>query len=175
MGLLGSTKRPLCGVRAHHRMELCGDGYKKCVRCGTLARDGVPGEVRFWGHVQKTDHCWIWMAAINPDGYGKFHFRGRRRYAHHVAWELSGRKRPDYGNLQTIDHKCNNRRCVRLAHLRVLALAKNVARGTRKPFCKRGHPMKGENLYFYGLRGRKRRRCRKCMNLRGPQHLLTQR
>lgn len=165
MASLKPTKRPLCGARAHHKMQLTDAGHKTCVRCGVFSRDGVPVEVRFWSHVKKGDRCWIWTGAVT-NGYGRFGFQKRTRWVHHVSWILSGRKAPNWNLRETIDHKCDNKLCVRVGHLRILSLAKNVSRANKKPFCKRGHPMKGENLYFYGEDLHRKRRCRACMVLR---------
>lgn len=166
MGALGTTTRPLCGLRAHHDMRVTDQGYKTCIRCGVFSRDGIPVDVRFWSYVQKGEECWVWTGTPDEDGYGRFGFRGRSRPAHSVAWELSGRIRPNFKHRETLDHKCDNKLCVRPDHLRILPLADNASRANKKPVCKRGHLMKGQNLYFYTTKGRKRRRCRACMRLR---------
>lgn len=73
-------------------------------------------EVRFWRKVRKTARCWIWTAAANDMGYGKFSI-GRKfqnLYAHRVAWMLAFGQIP---NGLCVLHRCDNTSCVRPDHL----------------------------------------------------------
>jgi hypothetical protein len=72
-----------------------------------------PSIERFWEKVETGLDCWIWTAAVNKDGYGKFWFGGVMR-AHRFAWEdLIGPIPPG----KHVLHKCDNRRCVNTEHL----------------------------------------------------------
>ena len=72
--------------------------------------------IAFWSHVEKTDGCWNWTGAKQPNGYGRFHNPQGSYLAHRISYELTtGRPVPD-GLL--VDHVCHNRLCVRPSHLR---------------------------------------------------------
>src|SRR5262245_22677694 len=58
--------------------------------------------------------CWIWGGNRTHLGYGHFHFSGKLRYAHVVAWFLATGEWP--GDLDTL-HRCDNPSCVNPAHL----------------------------------------------------------
>lgn len=42
---------------------------------------------RFWAKVRKTDSCWLWTAAVNERGYGRFQHNGQLHYPHRLALE----------------------------------------------------------------------------------------
>jgi hypothetical protein len=70
---------------------------------------------RFWSKVQKTSDCWLWSAARDPKGYGRFGVGKKTFFAHRVAWWLSTGKLPS--SAEFVCHKCDNPRCVRFSHL----------------------------------------------------------
>lgn len=103
--------------------------------------------------------CYIWMGALNYNGYGKMGIglasegTHRMQYAHIVAYEHFVGPVPVGMEL---DHKCRMRCCVNPDHLEPVTHAENVRRGlagevtrTRmaaQTHCKRGHLLSGENL-----------------------------
>ena len=79
---------------------------------------------RFWSKVRQssTSMCWLWQAATDKDGYGKFqittHARPKQIHvrAHRLAYEMM------YGAVPAhlvVMHKCDVPQCVRPSHLRL--------------------------------------------------------
>lgn len=136
----------------------------------------IPVAQRFWSKVEKLpdDGCWIWLAAVNANGYGVFSVGtlglGTRRtvLAHRFAYEEAHGPMPDGREL---DHICRTPACVRESHLepvphlinmrRGIAGAINRARQRAKTHCPKGHSYSGPNLYVdnHGFRY-----CKACKN-----------
>lgn len=123
---------------------------------------------RFESKVQKTNTCWLWLGTMHANGYGLFDMKvdGRwtKFWAHRVSFEFH--KRP-LVTPETVDHLCNNPRCVNPAHLDAVAIGENSrrsprtlqGRNIRKTHCSQGHPFEGKNLFF----DQGKRRCRICV------------
>ncbi len=77
---------------------------------------------RFWRLVNKTKTCWLWTGIRQGRGYGFFHpdgtLKGRRKkggvLAHRFSYYLTHGK---IKNGMCICHKCDNKLCVKPAHL----------------------------------------------------------
>lgn len=122
--------------------------------------------LRFWGFVNKSESCWIWMGCHNVYGYGviRVPLVRKLRMAHRIAYELT------IGPISTgltLDHLCRVRECVNPTHLEAVTRGENVLRGespaaqaARKTHCVNGHPLIEENLYRDGTCVR---RCRTCV------------
>ena len=92
---------------------------------------------RFWAKVDKTGPvpefaphlgpCWVWIAYIAPDGYGRFMLRhGKPVLAHRFAYEML------LGEIPTgldLDHLCRNRGCPNPYHTEPVTRLENVRRG----------------------------------------------
>lgn len=136
----------------------------------------------FWEKVDKNgpipEHrpelgpCWIWTGYIQKNGYVLTRLRhesGRRDWmAHRLAYELEIGK---IGFGLTIDHLCRVRHCVNPNHLEAVTAGENALRGfgppamnKRKTICKRGHQLRGKNLYVHPRSGE--RNCRTCTKLK---------
>ena len=96
----------------------------------TALRDGL-GDLaeRFMTKVDFSGECWVWTAADNGVGYGRFRVTdssgGRSVYAHRLAFSAI------HGDIATgmqVDHRCHNRACVRPAHLELVSQQVNGSR-----------------------------------------------
>lgn len=77
----------------------------------------IPLAERFARFVLKSNpgSCWLWTGSIDGRGYGKIYKRGEGPIlAHRTAWEIAHGFIPD-GLL--VLHRCDNPRCVNIAHL----------------------------------------------------------
>lgn len=96
-----------------------------------------PFTERFWSKVNRTSGCWLWTAAVNKGGYGKFGQGpkgGRTLPAHRVAWELTHGPIPEG---LCVLHKCDNPPCVNPDHLCLGTLSDN----SRDMVAKRRNPV----------------------------------
>lgn len=94
------------------------------VRVAKLHSDPVD---LFWSKVRKSDGCWLWLAGVDKDGYGKFQItlprtglptgvpsKQRHVRAHAFSYELHHGPVPE-GNV--VMHTCDTPGCVRPDHL----------------------------------------------------------
>ena len=82
-----------------------------------------PFEPYFWSLVKKTKGCWLWTGNIDSKGYGRVHFRGARHRAHRVAYILT---HGDRITSALLCHHCDNKVCVKPAHMFVGTNADNM-------------------------------------------------
>lgn len=112
---------------------------------------------RFWAKVEKTDGCWLWRGARDPEGYGNFStcVDGKLRYhrAHRFAYVLAtGAEIPDGA---VVAHRCDNPPCVRPDHLwpatprentrDMVEKGRQVVAARRIDVCRQGHAFDGHN------------------------------
>ncbi len=122
-------------------------------------------EQRFWSKVDpcRTDGCALWLAYVNPNGYGHFKFNYVWNLAHHF---LVGK--PPEGLVwdHVKDRGCTHRNCVWPGHLEAVTRLENTRRGehwnVRKTHCPYGHPYDAPNTIL----NKGHRYCRACNNIR---------
>lgn len=82
--------------------------------------------------------CWNWIACTDKDGYGVVLWQGHPKRAHRVVYELLVGL---IGEGLTIDHLCENKRCVNPDHMEPIPWRENYARWSSAiTHCKSGHP-----------------------------------
>lgn len=99
-----------------------------------------------WWRLDPATGCWNWEGAMHThSGYGQFWYSGALGAvkASRAAWMLYKGPIPDdvwhvYGTYQVL-HTCDNKRCVRPAHLFLGTQRENIQDHIRK----HGHPNKG--------------------------------
>ena len=143
-------------------------------RTGRARRDPVQ---RFWTKVDRhgpipirrpeLGPCWLWTAALDHGGYGKFFVekvngKSRLVQAYRFAYELEVGPIPPG---LALDHLCRVPRCVNPTHLEPVTQGENMWRGAMPhthnwlaTHCPQGHPYDNANTYWYG----NNRKCRKC-------------
>ena len=151
--------------RGHPRLD--GDDMKDDTR--DVRERSTPSEARSrderfdakWMPEPNTG-CWLWTAATQGNGYGKFTVEGKQVYAHRHAFERWVGPIPTG---LTIDHLCRVRNCVNPDHLEPVTHRENLLRGetinaanAAKTHCVRGHEFTPGNTYVY----RDGRYCRTC-------------
>lgn len=78
------------------------------------------------GYVETPTGCHEWQKARNNRGYGVIYFEGKLHLAHRASWFATHGTWPTPG--MVIDHICENKGCVNVAHLRELTNAENIRR-----------------------------------------------
>jgi len=81
--------------------------------------------------------CWLWLGAVNKDGYGSIRVEGRSQGAHRVSIAIT--ERLDLSSGFVARHTCDNTFCVNPEHLVAGSIKDNVhdcmRRGRdRRPF-----------------------------------------
>jgi hypothetical protein len=110
---------------------------------------------RFWSKVDKSGECWLWTAAIDGNGYGKFqittgwHLKsGRPTQVHVRAPRLSLALATGQWPTLFVLHACDTPLCVNPAHLREGTQKENIAdvsaRGRMGRRGKNPNPVRGE-------------------------------
>lgn len=130
--------------------------------------DLLPARLR--SKIDTSGSCWLWTAALYPNGYGQYHNGvsgvGRTTLlAHRVVYESLVGPIPQSLHL---DHLCRVHACVNPAHLEPVTCQENNLRGVSpaalnavKTHCPKGHEYAGDNLYHRPDRlGRLCRVCR---------------
>jgi hypothetical protein len=117
---------------------------------------------------RSTSGCRLWQGWLNRKGYGELSAGGRSWMAHRLAYVLAHGPIPPG---MFVCHTCDRPNCVEPSHFFLGDHTANqrdmVAKGRhakgRKKFCRRGHPLTGDNVRRSksGFRN-----CRECARIR---------
>lgn len=93
----------------------------------------LPRVLRTNIQVDPVKGCWVWQASVHRDGYSQVWYsrRGVKVIGHRWAYHhLVDREFPivNSGDDMTLDHLCNNRRCLNPAHLEPVSRSVNSER-----------------------------------------------
>lgn len=115
-----------CGKR-HLARTWCKKHYSRWKSHGdpnTVLNEIYPtSEDSFLARTQRQGECLIWTGSKIKYGYGNIRSGGRTVLAHRWAYEQ------EHGNIpegKVIDHRCHNKSCVEVSHLRVVSQQQNM-------------------------------------------------
>lgn len=124
-----------------------------------------PAIDRLMAKVSEDGDCWVWSGATTgAKDYGIISLPPdsphSSRLVHRISYEFFVGEIPDG---LTIDHSCENKRCVNPAHLDPVPPGVNTHRRfERRTHCARGHELGGQNTMVGTVA-----KCRQCHNLNG--------
>lgn len=79
-------------------------------------------EESFAYRTERQGHCLIWVGNLHHSGYGVIAINGKPYAAHRYAWERANGPIPEE---MEVDHRCFNRACCELSHLRLVRRKQN--------------------------------------------------
>ena len=114
-------------ARKHYGRGWCGMHYQRWAKHGDpLAGPTVhrSPEEAFAARTEWDGGCLVWTGMRAPGGYGALRAEGRMVLVHRYAWERENGPIPE--GMQ-VDHKCWNKACANVEHLRLASPSENSA------------------------------------------------
>lgn len=106
--------------------------------------------------------CWEWQGFFGGAGkYPRMQCGGRSQPQKTVHREMYKHFIGPIPDGLTMDHLCENKKCVNPLHVEPVTTKENLQRAYEDYVCPRGHELTGDNLY---IASRGHRECRKCRN-----------
>ena len=95
-------------------------------------RTGDPNKVhRYMDHREALEQyprqqgdCLVWTGPLTKTGYGQINIDGQTILVHRFVWAQS---RGPLSRDVELDHKCHNRACIRIDHLRIATRSQNTS------------------------------------------------
>jgi hypothetical protein len=84
---------------------------------------------RFANKIRKSKTHWVWTAATDGNGYGRFWFHSHARWAHRFSYALFKGGIPDR---MEVHHQCTVRSCVNPKHLAIRNHKNNSKHGRQR-------------------------------------------
>lgn len=123
--------------------------------------------------------CHVVRGGKNKAGYGTVRMQGSNMtLVHRYIWE---KENGDIPEGMMVDHRCRNRACCNVDHLRVVTPKINATENVvgsapqlmaAKTHCPKGHPYDTENTYVYIAAKQINRLCRECGRLKTQKRRL---
>ena len=122
--------KPTCSVdgceKAIRVRGYCNAHYLRLNRYGDPLAGGQSRirdpETKFKERTRRQGDCLVWVAGRKSSGYGKMAVGGRHMPVHRYAWERANGPIPPG---MEIDHRCHNRLCCNIDHLRLVTHKEN--------------------------------------------------
>jgi len=113
---------------AHYAKGYCTMHYQRWCRYGDASTlKAVSYETPEQAFLDRTEwqgDCLVWVGPRNPDGYGAIRINSENVGVHRYAWMKVNGPIPEG---KVIDHKCLNRPCVNVEHLRLATFGQNCS------------------------------------------------
>lgn len=102
----------------------CEKHYYRWYRHGDplITKSFTSPEESFSDRTEWRGDCLVWTGSKMAAGYGRIDVNGVRVLAHRYSWEKTNGTIPD--NVE-VDHKCHNKTCVNVEHLRLATISQN--------------------------------------------------
>lgn len=101
-----------CGITFNHNCRVRPRKYcsRACYDRGRVREL----QARLMKRLDRTGSCWLWMGALNSDGYGTINVNGSSKLTHRVAYTLFCGSIPDG---KEVCHTCDTPACCNPNHL----------------------------------------------------------
>lgn len=121
------------------------DRKRRCKEALPARKVSVDADEAIRNRTTNINGCVVWTGHINANGYGHINVNGVVMRAHRYVW---GKEKGPISEGMVVDHKCHNRACLNIDHLRLATgyenqsnrsgANRNNVTGLRNVYLKRG-------------------------------------